>query len=113
MTESPKLLPCPLCGCPIKHGMTKRGRCQLHGEPITGHRVWCESCGMSVEYGSYELAKKFWNKRAPDPEREAMVRNMRDVREALDDIGTHDHAVLERCCIILDRMLERARKGEG
>ena len=57
------LLACPFCGGKPKHGLTKRGYCQLHGEPLQGYAVWCEGHAR-VEAPNKDAALRVWNTRA-------------------------------------------------
>lgn len=108
MTDEPKLLPCPWCG--HTNGLVKNPR----GD------VDCIRCGVGVPH-------EYWNKRAPDPVRDAMAR-VCDAADGLDKIitGTIIHLVSVRSVDMAKDVvrhkaavqnaladLERARKGEG
>lgn len=102
MTESPKLLPCPWCGSSgllTGHGACTYVQCSAACPEDLGHTY-----RTSVE------AVEHWNRRAPDPEREAMARVCEAARKFSDHtwcVGDH-HALINA---LAD--LGRARKGEG
>lgn len=77
MTESPKLLPCPWCG---DHPSSMRADAWDGTRKIGCARIWCPTCcsdKASVALTpdlAYEQSAEAWNRRAPDPEREAMAK---------------------------------------
>lgn len=90
MTDEPKLLPCPWCG--HTNGLVKNPR----GD------VDCIRCGVGVPH-------EYWNKRAPDPVRDAMVRLCVAAKD-MRDLYAYDISEAMRDALA---DLERARKGEG
>lgn len=125
MTESPKLLPCPFCGgTDIRQSIATDAI-------YTGTRLYCAECSSSVVYWGgpafLSRATALWNRRALDPEREAMAR----VCEAAAAIemrgepamsGEYHKGSYRLAYMQADRLealavaladLERARKGEG
>ena len=94
MNDQPKLLPCPWCG--HTNGLVKNPR----GD------VDCIRCCVGVPH-------EYWNKRAPDSEREAMARVCEAAAEAADEEHAHRavgwSARNDLRLALAD--LERARKG--
>jgi len=106
MIDQPKLLPCPFCGYTnsVEHHLRR-----VSNENKRGH-VGCMRCGI-------ELPFEFWNKRAPDHEREAMARVCEAAvnHEVIRKLSSHYVEYEESRRVLQDALadLGRARKGEG
>lgn len=93
MNDQPKLLPCPWCG--HTNGLVKNPR----GD------VDCIRCCVGVPH-------EYWNKRAPDSEREAMARVCIAASDFVAVQGRYGFE--QQAFTLLDKALtdlERARKG--
>lgn len=89
MTESPKLLPCPFCGGKARLkpmlNMTElrvdhESACLMYGKRCAVNHP-CETMPVN--------AFAAWNRRAPDPERDAMERVCEAAKEAANEEHAH------------------------
>lgn len=105
MTESPKLLPCPFCGeTPSDDGWLR-------------HDVDCYM-DLGAKRNSDTRAEA-WNRRAPDPERDAMAKVCEAARARMETYDKGEDYTGGIKSVEWNNLraaladLERARKGEG
>ena len=117
MTESPKLLPCPFCGgTDIRQSIATDAI-------YRGTRLYCVECSSSVVYWGGPAfrprATALWNRRAPDPEREAMAKVCEAAKARMDTYDKGEDYTGGIKSVEWNNLrdalaeLERARKGDG
>lgn len=111
MTDQPKPLPCPWCGA--DRPRINRGR--FFDAPSVRYRAVCVTDGCCSQTGWHATeagAAEAWNRRAPDPEREAMARVCGAASDFVAVQGRYGFE--QQAFVLLDKVLadlERARKG--